>query len=78
MAHPDFLTGPAVAAVFGVDLKTVHNWDASGKLKPTAHTPGGHRRYDVTTVVDMAKGLGWPVSAELEARAAKARAEAAA
>ncbi len=75
MSHANYLTTQDVANVFGVDTKTIQNWGKTRKLLPAAYTPGGHRRYDVVTVVDLAKGLGWSVPADLEARAVAARGE---
>ena len=34
-----------VAALYGVDPKTVGRWDKKGKLPPSFRTPGGHRRF---------------------------------
>jgi len=42
---PEKLLMPAeVAAMFGVDSKTVTRWAKNGKLNPI-RTLGGHRRY---------------------------------
>lgn len=42
---PELLSPGDVAAVFGVDAKTVTRWARTGKLAPAITTPGGHRRY---------------------------------
>jgi excisionase family DNA binding protein len=38
------LTPAEVAALIGVDPKTVNRWASTGRL-PFIKTPGGHRRY---------------------------------
>lgn len=34
-----------LAALLDCDIKTIHNWEASGRLPPSEKTLGGHRRY---------------------------------
>lgn len=46
------LTTPAVARMIGVDLKTVHNWVAKGKIKHF-RTPGRHLRFDFCDVMEF-------------------------
>ena len=47
---PSVLMTPAeVAALFGVDPKTVQRWAKTGRLS-SIKTPGGHRRYRPTEV----------------------------
>ena len=41
-----------VAALFGVDRKTVTRWANAGKLK-FVRTPGGHRRFFELEVLDL-------------------------
>ncbi|MEV6297836.1 BldC family transcriptional regulator [Actinoplanes sp. NPDC051861] len=48
-----FLKGSEVAAIFGVDRKTVGNWARAGKLS-SVRTPGGHRRYSEPEVRALA------------------------
>ena len=38
------MTPAEVAALFGVDAKTVQRWAKTGRLS-SIKTPGGHRRY---------------------------------
>lgn len=45
----EFLTPSEVAALFGVDAKTVSRWARDGKLS-CIRTLGGHRRYRATEV----------------------------
>ena len=48
------LTPAAVAALLGVDPKTVNKWARAGKI-PCFFTPGGHRRYyraDIRAILD--------------------------
>lgn len=50
---PDRLLKPAeVAALFGVDPKTVAAWARDGKLV-CQFTLGGHRRYPESAVLDL-------------------------
>lgn len=44
LEHERLLTPAEVAAMFGVDPKTVTRWVRAGKLMPI-RTLGGHRRY---------------------------------
>ncbi|ADL71217.1 excise [Mycobacterium phage BIB8] len=50
MSQVVLLTTTEVAKRFGVDTSAVRRWVASGKLKPTVTTPGGHYRFDERTV----------------------------
>lgn len=43
-ANDRLLTSGEVAALFGVDPRTVSRWAASGRIG-ALRTPGGHRRY---------------------------------
>lgn len=45
----DLLTPSEVAALFGVDAKTVTRWATAGKLS-CIRTLGGHRRYQAAEV----------------------------
>ena len=50
MAEPEELLTPAeVAALFGVDPKTVTRWSRDGKL-PAIKTLGGHRRFKASDI----------------------------
>ena len=50
------LTSREVAALFGVDFRTVTRWTAGGKLA-SIRTPGGHHRYRRADVDRMLSGL---------------------
>jgi excisionase family DNA binding protein len=47
------LTPSEVAALFGVDPKTVTRWAKAGKL-PARRTLGGHRRYLESEILQLA------------------------
>jgi excisionase family DNA binding protein len=53
------LTPGEVAAMLGVDPKTVSRWARAGKLS-AIRTPGGHRRYSKTEVTGLLNGLAAP------------------
>jgi|GEM_PF-6118102 len=38
--------------MLGVAVVTLRRWDKAGTLAPLCRTPGGHRRYDLSTVRD--------------------------
>ena len=42
-----------VAAMFGVDRRTVLNWSKSGKLAQRQRTAGGHGRYDEADALSL-------------------------
>ena len=44
VAYDELMSPADVAAVFGVDPKTVTRWAKAGKLA-CIRTPGGHRRF---------------------------------
>jgi excisionase family DNA binding protein len=44
------LTTSEVAKRFRVDTSVVRRWVAKGQLTPTITTPGGHYRFDETTL----------------------------
>lgn len=46
-----------VAALFGVDPKTVRRWAIAGKI-PTLRTLGGHRRYPRDEIDALLSGTG--------------------
>lgn len=52
------LTARAVAEMCGVELKTVHNWVAEGRLDHF-RTPGRHLRFHPETVRAFLRGLGY-------------------
>ena len=41
----DYLTVKEAAALLGVCVKTLHNWDRAGKLKPARHPMNRYRLY---------------------------------
>lgn len=47
--YPQVLSPKDVAAIFGVDPKTVTRWATQGKI-PSFKTPGGHHRFKSTDV----------------------------
>jgi excisionase family DNA binding protein len=49
------LTAAQVAAMFGVDPKTVTRWAKAGKIA-CFFTLGGHRRYRITEVERLMNG----------------------
>lgn len=56
MRIPGILMMPGeVAALFGVDPKTVNRWAKSGKLK-FVKTPGGHLRFRAEEIRDIYDG----------------------
>lgn len=52
------LTARAIAELCGVELKTVHNWVADGKL-PHFRTPGRHLRFHPDAVQTFLEGIGY-------------------
>jgi excisionase family DNA binding protein len=52
------LTARAVAELCGVELKTVHNWVAEGRLQHF-RTPGRHLRFHPDAVQAFLRGLGY-------------------
>jgi excisionase family DNA binding protein len=44
------LTPQEAADLLGVTVKTLHRWEADGKIKST-RTAGGHRRYDIADLI---------------------------
>ncbi|MFX0062560.1 MAG: MerR family DNA-binding transcriptional regulator [Candidatus Hermodarchaeota archaeon] len=41
------------AKLIGVCIKTLHRWEASGKLLPPLRTKGGHRRYETSDLMRL-------------------------
>jgi len=50
MAKIVLITTTEVARRFGVDPSVVRRWVSSKKLKPTVITPGGHYRFDESSL----------------------------
>lgn len=53
--HPEMdalLVPGEVAAIFGVDRKTVTRWANAGKI-PSIRTPGGHRRFPESQILAL-------------------------
>jgi excisionase family DNA binding protein len=46
---PELLTPAEVAAMFGVEVRTIARWARNGQL-PAVRTIGGHRRYPAAEV----------------------------
>ncbi|WP_074415851.1 MerR family transcriptional regulator [Mycolicibacterium fortuitum] len=53
MSQVVLLTTTEVAERFRVDTSVVRRWVASGKLKPSIKTPGGHYRFDESTIAEF-------------------------
>ncbi|MCP2727819.1 IS607 family transposase [Limnofasciculus baicalensis] len=49
------LSPQEAAHLLGVTVKTLHRWEADGKIKST-RTLGGHRRYDITDLIGNKTG----------------------
>ena len=49
-----------VARIFRADPKTVNRWTHKGMLK-CVFSPGGHRRFYATDVIELLLRLGWHV-----------------
>lgn len=56
-ALPELVTPAEVAALFGVDAKTVTRWIAHGRL-PGVRTPSGHHRLRRTDIDRLLKDAG--------------------
>ncbi|MFD6097572.1 helix-turn-helix domain-containing protein [Nocardiopsis flavescens] len=54
---PELVTPGEVAALFGVDTKTVTRWVLRGKL-PGVRTPSGHHRFRKDDVTRLLKQAG--------------------
>lgn len=52
-----------VAAAFGVDRKTVRNWEKSGAIPKAGRTPGGHLRWSADRIAEALDAQGLPVPA---------------
>lgn len=61
MADANFLRASQLAAIFDVDLKTIHNWHDRGQI-PGTKTPGRHLRFDAVEVKEACErqGIGVP------------------
>lgn len=55
----ELLTPAEVAALFGVDAKTVTRWARAGKIS-AIRTLGGHRRFRADEVQALLEGNGSP------------------
>jgi DNA-binding transcriptional MerR regulator len=53
----DYLTVKDAAAVLGVCVKTLHNWDRAGKLKPARHPLNRYRLYRRRDLQALLRGL---------------------
>jgi putative resolvase len=49
------LSPQEAADLLGVTVKTLHRWEADGKIKST-RTAGGHRRYDIADLIGNKTG----------------------
>ena len=46
----NLITVKEAAEVLGVSTKTIRRWESDGKIK-AVRTVGGHRRFDITTLL---------------------------
>lgn len=53
------LTTTEVAKRFRVDTSVVRRWVSSGKLKPAVTTPGGHYRFDESSLAVFINAEGF-------------------
>jgi len=69
--HPDDLfTAPQLAALCGVELKTIHNWIGKGMIKHF-RSPGRHIRIRREDLIDFMERFGYPLPEELKLNAEK-------
>lgn len=61
-----FVKAGRVAKLFGVTLKTIHNWEAKEGFPVAVETPGGHRVFRSADVVAVLKRYGMAVPEDLE------------
>jgi len=61
----EFIPTKEVAALFSVTETTVKRWSDEG-LIPCVKSPGGHRKFRLSDVVDFAEKQGYPVTGTLE------------
>lgn len=54
MTKTAYVTTSQVSTRFGVDSSTVRRWVAQGKLIPAVTTPGGHYRFNVEDIDQLA------------------------
>lgn len=56
---PEWLTTGEVSALLRVDPKTPSRWEAAGKLGDgnVIRTPGGHRRFRTSAVLERTGGM---------------------
>jgi hypothetical protein len=53
----DYLRIGEAAALLGVTVRTLQNWDYSGKLKPLRHPVNGYRLYRAEDLESLLKNL---------------------
>lgn len=63
-AKAKFFGAGDLAAFFGVDLKTIHNWADKGKI-PFFRTPGKHLRFKPEDVKALLERCEFPVPPEV-------------
>ena len=54
---PKLLTTSQIARIYGLADSTIRHYRATGRLRPTYKTPGGHARY---ALADVLSALGEP------------------
>lgn len=47
---PEYLTTTQIAEALGLADSTIRHYRASGRIRPSIETPGGHARYDLDQV----------------------------
>lgn len=57
------LSLPDLAAAFGVDRKTIRNWERDGKIPKASRTLGNHRRWNSAEVAPILVARGYAVPA---------------
>ena len=56
--RPGSWTAPEVARWFAVSAQSLREWEANGSIKSkVSRTPGGHRRYSIENVREIAAML---------------------
>lgn len=65
MTTPTYLKAGEVAAICGVDLKTIHNW-VDRRSMPHFRTPGRHLRFKHEEVVPWLISFGYTMPPHLQ------------
>jgi DNA-binding transcriptional MerR regulator len=54
MSEIQFVNVKKAAALLGVCKITLRRWDEAGQFKPDIRTAGGHRRYSIARLKELA------------------------